>query len=370
MISEVQAIRPVRESAARSEPNPPRPHALTPFKPLKPLKRARNTLFKLLYRYTHSRAYQHNERLGFGVSIERDEAGRLAGMRIRGERVPCVNAMPMAAGRKAGTFSDNGECHLIATGPSINGIDYEALDMRRAMGVNGAIALRRRFDVRFDYYCIVDAGFVRNHGELVDQIVAEPLTLFATPCVMWHIAQRCAPSRMRCRVFLLDEMLFPAGRSALTTEQLDAQLLAARDAAALAWFDARRTLGFSLDIRRGVFEGRTVAYTGLQVLASLGFSDIYVHGLDLVDAARTPRFYEQPGAMQASQLDAHLRDVIAPSFRHAAALLRRRGVSVTNLSMHSALGEDVMPKRAWETLLRPTARHAMRETAPARALVA
>lgn len=353
MISSVIAIGAARELV----------EAIAPFRPLAPafapapFKRARNTFFKLLYRYTHPRAYRHNERIGFGAAIERDAAGRLAGMRIRGERVPCVNAMPMAAGRAAGGFSDRGECHLIATGPSINEIDYAALDLPRVMGVNGAIALRRKTQVRFDYYCIVDVGFVRDHGELVDEIVAQPLTLFATPYVMWHIAQRCAPSHMRCRVFLLDEMLFPAGQGALDPAQLSTRLLAARDAAALAWFDAPRSLGFSLDIRRGIFEGRTVAYTGLQVLASLGFRDIYLHGLDLVDAARTPRFYEQAGAMQPSQLDLHLRDTIEPSFRHAAALLRERGVRVTNLSLQSALGEDVMPKQRWQTLAREAARN-------------
>jgi KDO transferase-3 len=331
MVSEVNAMRPARE---RSEPD-----AQGRSAPI-PLRRIRNTFFKLLYRYTHPRAFHHNERLGRGVSIERDAAGRLTGMSIDGQHLPCVNGMPLPV-------RDAAECHLIATGPSINAIDYDVLPMPRAMGVNGAIALRRKYDVRFDYYCIVDAGFVRNHGELVDLIVAEPLTLFATPTVLWHIAQRCAPSRMRCRVFLLDEMLFPAGSGALEV----AQLRAAHGAASLAWFDAARPLGFSLDIRRGVFEGRTVAYTGLQVLASLGFRRIYLHGLDLVDAARTPRFYERQGAVQPSQLDKHLRDVIAPSFRHAGALLRRRGVQVTNLSMRSALGEDVLPKMRWQALV-------------------
>jgi KDO transferase-3 len=332
MVSEVNPMRAARE---RIEPGAPRRRLSMP------LRRIRNTFFKLLYRYTHARAFHHNERLGHGVTIERDAAGRLAGMSIDGQRLRCVNGMPLPARNAA-------ECHLIATGPSINAIDYDALPMPSVMGVNGAIALCDRYDLRFDYYCVIDAGFVRNHGELVDRIVAEPLTLFATPTVLWHIAQRCTPSRMRCRVFLLDEMLFPAGRGALDP----AQVRAAHGPASLAWFDAARPLGFSLDIRRGVFEGRTVAYTGLQVLASLGFRHIYLHGLDLVDAARTPRFYEQPGTMQPSQLDTHLRDVIAPSFRHAGALLRRRGVSVTNLSMRSALGEDVLPKMHWEALVR------------------
>ncbi|MDR3098221.1 MAG: hypothetical protein LBV73_14260 [Paraburkholderia sp.] len=313
-----------------------------------PVRRAGNTFFKLLYRYTHSRAWRHNERLAHGVELERDEAGRLAGMRIRGHRLACVNTqMPLVP-----DLHDAGqECHLIATGPSVNLIDYRALHMPRVLGVNGAIALTERQGVRFDYYCIVDTGFVRNRPDLVERVIREPLTLFATPLVLWHIAESIGLERLRCRVFLVDDMLFPAGRRALRAHDLRGTY----DARTLALFDAPRPIGFSLDLRRGVFDGRTVAYTGLQVLATLGFKRLYLHGVDLVDAKRTPRFYEQASHMQPNYLDENFRDFIEPSFRHAAALLARRGVDVRNLSMESGLGADIFPKMPWQKLGRTVA---------------
>ena len=42
-----------------------------------------------------------------------------------------------------------------------------------------------------------------------------------------------------------------------------------------------------------------------------------------------------------------------------AALLRRRGVQVTNLSMVSALGEDVLPKERWQALVRVDERESL-----------
>lgn len=314
-----------------------------------PARRAGNTFFKLLYRWTHSRAFRHNERLAHGVSLRRDESGRLTGMSIRGRSLALANDMPFAA-------ADLAECHLIATGPSVNEIDYRTLPMQRAMGVNGAIALQQQ-GVHFDYYCIVDSGFVRQRPDLVERVIGEPLVLFATPLVLWYIAQHFAIERMRCRVFLLDDMLFPAGERARTVDELRA----AHGGGALALFDAAETLGFSLDIRHGVFDGRTVAYAALQVLASLGFGRIFLHGVDLVDAAQTPRFYETREAMQPSHLDRHFHRHIEPSFRHAAALLRGRRVQVMNLSMRSALGEEVFPKVPWQTL----AHDAQPECAPA-----
>jgi hypothetical protein len=318
-----------------------------------PLRRAGNTFFKLLYRWTHSRAFRHNERLVHGVSIHRDELGRLVNMRIRGHQFAVANALPLvdrAADSESGIPAD--DCHLIATGPSINEIDYAALRMNRTIGVNGAIALRQRADVRFDYYCIVDSGFVRQRPDLVERVIGEPLTLFVTPLVLWYIAQQFRLDRMRCRVFLVDDLRYPAGKRARTADDLRGL----RDSGALALFDTPARLGFSLDIRHGVIDGCTVAYTALQVLASLGFRRIFMHGVDLVDTARTPRFYETADRMLPSHLDSHYDAVIEPSFRHAAALLRDRGVQVTNLSMHSALGDDVFPKLSWRTLANAAAR--------------
>jgi hypothetical protein len=337
-----------------------------------PVRRVGNTFFKLLYRYTHSRAWRHNERLAHGVALERDEAGRLIGMRIRGRRLACVNAqmppqIPALTPPSCRSFDGHDaacECHLIATGPSVNTIDYSALPMQRVLGVNGAVALTERQGVRFDYYCIVDTGFVRNRPDLVERVIREPLTLFATPLVLWHIAERIGLEHMRCRVFLVDDMLFPAGRRAPRARDLRTTY----DTRALALFDAPQPLGFSLDLRRGVFDGRTVAYTGLQVLAAMGFKRLYLHGVDLTATKRTPRFYEVASNMQPSYLDENFQDFIEPSFRHAAALLARRGVDVRNLSMESALGEDIFPKLRWQTLVQAAARAGRSARGPAFAL--
>ncbi|NIE66756.1 hypothetical protein [Burkholderia sp. Ax-1719] len=311
---------------------------------ISPVRRAGNTFFKLLYRYTHTRAWRHNERLAHGVTLERDAAGRLAGMRIRSRSLACVNAQIAIQPELS---DETRECHLIATGPSVNSIDYRALPMSHVLGVNGAIALAAKHGVRFDYYCIVDTGFVRNRPDLVERVIAEPLTLFATPLVLWHIAERFGIERLRCRVFILDDMLFPAGRRAPKSCELQA-IYGAR---ALQLFDAPQPLGFSLDLRRGVFDGRTVAYAGLQVLAALGFKRLYLHGVDLAATKRTPRFYESAGDMQPSYLDENFADFIEPSFRHAAALLARRGIDVCNLSLESALGDDIFPKLRWQSLV-------------------
>jgi hypothetical protein len=318
-----------------------------------PTQRLSATFFKLLYRWTHSRAFRHNERLSHGVSIKRDACGFLDRMMIGGHELPMENRQGLLASRE-------GACHVIATGPSVNAIDYNALALREVMGVNGAIALQDRQRIRFDYYCIVDAGFVRKRPDLVARVVQERLTLFATPLVLWYIAQYFPIERMRCRIVLIEDIQYPVCKRALCADEL----ISAHRGPELVMFDHDRTLGFSLNVRRGTFDGRTVAYTGLQICHSLGFDTIYLHGLDLRDASRTPRFYETPENMQPSALDGDLESFIRPAFRHAVALLKTRGVRVVNLSPDSALGADILETCDWRTLLGAADAHAIRSTRP------
>ncbi len=305
----------------------------------RPFKRLSNTFFKLLYRWSHTRAFRHNERLWHGVSIQRDVQGRLAGISIEGVAPPLAELQAVPHHRYA-------LCHLIATGSSVNEIDYDQLDPRHVLGVNGAIALQEKYRVRFDYYCIVDTGFVRNRFDLVRRVLQQNLVLFTTPLVLWYIAQRFALEQMRCRIFLIENVLQPVRQRALSM----AELFARPGSEVLSGFDPQRALGFSHDIRRGVFDSQTVAYVGLQVLAWLGFGAIALHGVDLCEAARTPRFYESLDTMQPSALDEHFAQAIEPAFRHAAALLSARGIRVSNLSMRSALGADIFEKVDWRSL--------------------
>jgi Kdo-III transferase WaaZ len=307
---------------------------------LTPARRLSNTFFKLLYRWTHSNAYRHNERLWRDVAITRDASGYLAGISIGGREIPVENA-------RNRTVAQSAACHLIATGPSVNEIDYDALDLHHVMGVNGAIALQDRHTIPFEFYCIVDAGFVRNRPDLVARVIQEDLTLFTTPLVLWYIAQYLPLDPIRCRIFLIEDIQSPVRRRSLRTRDL----LDVQANADAVLFDEATPLGFSMNLRRGVFDGRTVAYTALQALVWLGFDKVLLHGLDLVDATHTPRFYETAESMLPSSLDAQFGAFIEPSFRGASALLGKLGVNVKNLSPQSALGAAIFEKIDWRSLI-------------------
>jgi len=334
-------------------------HAAQPRHPVsRALRRGYSTLLRQVFRATHSHTLRDSERLWPHAKIERDEKGRITAFRIGRRTFPIANAsierhMARSALRAIGGGESTAHAdtaHLIATGPSIASIDYASLKLSNVLGVNGAIALSISQGVSFDFYCVTDKGFIKHRPQLVAHIIASDLLFFTTPICLWTILQTFPESAIACRFFLIERV----GQQALCPTRPVAEVAAASDGA-LRPFDGNEELGFSDDIRQGVFPGGTVAFEAMQVLAWLGFTSVFLHGIDLANAASTPRFYETAADTLPTMLHRQLTREIEPSFREAAPILRHHGIDVTNLSPVSALGDDIFPKRDWRDALRQDA---------------
>ncbi|MGI4815758.1 MAG: hypothetical protein ACRYG5_17655 [Janthinobacterium lividum] len=304
--------------------------------------RLNSRLTSQIYRFTHSSHYRHNERFWPHTRIVRDGNGRIKQFSIGDRQIPLVNGT-LAGG------SEGGACHLIAAGPSIKRIDYSALPIKTAFGVNGAIALAGQFEIPFRYYCIFDTGFIRGRPELVAEVLQRDLVLFTTPLCLWHLLRTFPREQLACRFFLVEDLRFKAGYPARTI----AQALREDGSQGLSVHDANPELGFSADIGKGLFDGGTVAYLALQAAVWLGFESIYLHGIDITNASQTPRFYETSGQTLGTTLEEYFPIRIKPSFELASRICAARGVSVRNLSPDSALGNEIFPKIDWRTLCEP-----------------
>lgn len=283
---------------------------------------------------------QHNRHLWPYVSIKRDEQGAISAFSAFGRSIPIT---PL---REA--FREKHESlHLILSGPSVAEIPYDRLPMTAAMGVNGSIALARQFDIPFKYYCVIDQNFVRRRIDLMREVVSRDLTLFVTPDVLRYMAQGISPKLYKCRICVIEVV----SERAYQPNSLPQDLLAlAQSNPSMALFDAQRSLGYSFDVARGVFDADTVAYAALQVLVAGGVNGIYIHGLDLSFSGGR-RFYDEGARPETSRLIRNFERMIEPSFTQAATLLKARGVTLFNLSLDSALSERVIPKLDWRSLV-------------------
>ncbi|CAB3730240.1 MULTISPECIES: hypothetical protein [Achromobacter] len=297
-----------------------------------------------LFRLLRSRTQRHNQHLWPFVRIWRDRSGAICGFRAFGRSLPLT---PLSEGYDPADDT----VHLILSGPSVAQIPYDQLDIRVAMGVNGAIALARKFDLPFKYYCIIDQNFVRERIALVREIVSRDLTLYVFPEVLRYIMQGIPQDQIRCRICIIEMISERAYQRSAAPAVLKRIAAATPDVQLL---DAKQGLGYSFDASLGVFDADTVAYAALQVLVSGGARQVFVHGLDLT-VQNGMRFYDEGGRPQTSRLTRNFAHLIEPSFRFAAAQWRTRGVSVFNLSPVSALSSDIIERRDWQAFLKQDA---------------
>lgn len=134
------------------------------------------SLFKQIYRYTHRRAFRHNENLWPFTHITRAASGEIRTLKYKGKAVPLVNLSELKD-------SAQGEVLLTATGPSTRRIDFTLLPKSiPVMGVNGAWHLSDK--IKFSLYTIVDMEFYDKKPDVIRSVISELTLCSSPPCTV------------------------------------------------------------------------------------------------------------------------------------------------------------------------------------------
>ncbi|UVK77357.1 MAG: hypothetical protein CMIDDMOC_00882 [Sodalis sp. Fle] len=291
-----------------------------------------NTFFKQIYRYTHLRAYRHNENLWPFCRITRAPGGEISHLNYKGEPVPLI---PLAAWRNC--FS--GDALITATGPSINQMDFSHMPKMTVFGLNGAYVLKDQ--LIFQLYIIVDMNFIECRPHILKAIISDPgLTLFTTLHGIARIIDRFTLLTVRCRLALIEDACYRIFQPKVPSNEV-ARRFSQDPHIHFSSYNA--DIAFTTDICGGVFDAGTVVYWALQILLFLGFKRLYIAGLDLNDFNQ-PRFYETEQDKLPSFLVKHFEKLIIPAFTLASCVLRKQGVEVKNLSLNSALSHLIIEK--------------------------
>lgn len=290
------------------------------------------SFFKQVYRYSHARAYRHNENLWPYVKITRGSSGEITGLFYKRRQVPIVTLSELQD-------SCRGEVLLTVTGPSVNDLNFDNFSGMPAIGVNGAYLLHQKVDFRF--YVIADMGFIDRRWDIVHDIIEQPgLTLFTTVHGVARIIDKFTLSGIRCRLVVIEDAAFKIYHPKVD----DGALWEHYRADGSVSFSAEGgSIAFSQDIRHGVFDAGTVAYWALQIIAFLGFKLLFIAGLDM-NNFHLPRFYETEKNMLPTLLGGKVESIVIPAFRHASAVMKNNRISVKNLSVNSAIGSDIFEK--------------------------
>lgn len=225
-----------------------------------------------------------------------------------------------------------GPVFIVASGYSAKDFPIEQFSDVPMITMNGAISMFAETDIKPFFYVCSDMDFRLQQPQLYDVAIQR--------------SQRIALWKSQ-----VDKLsAAPPGEVFLLTKAPDLTLLQSvfkrerHHARSWALWDKRaRSIGFSKAMEHGYFDARTVAYLALQVAYHLGFSKVFLVGVDLNQTAS--RFYENEASVRSPcGLDQHYERRILPSLKLMATEVVNDEFSVYNLSPASRVPDSIIPK--------------------------
>lgn len=285
--------------------------------------------YKVIYKYSHPKAFKHNRRYWPYYQVTRNTLGGIDQVYFKNQLIADNSSIPLSELKKA---------MLVMTGPSIKEYpsDIFSKDDVDYIGTNGSISLP---NIKFKYYVIIDHNFTNNRFDLVFKVLQSDCVLFTTPRCLDLILRKIRPDQIKCQVKVIETITegkierFLGSRITVNTEQ--------------EYFYLHDGKGFSQHIENAVFDYFTVAYVALQITYALSYDEIYLAGLDMSNFNQ-PRFYENTQTKQPTMLDQYLSDIF-PAFHTASHFLQMKNIKVYNLSEQSAVESftKVDPNHIW-----------------------
>ncbi|MCO7593674.1 MULTISPECIES: lipopolysaccharide biosynthesis protein [Pseudomonas] len=226
----------------------------------------------------------------------------------------------------------NGPVILLASGTSAKNFPIAEFAHVPVIAMNGSISLLLEAGIAPFFYACTDRDFARQQPELFSLAMEKSQRI-----ALWKDQYENLQPPPKGEVFLLRKVRdLSFLQRLLSNEQA---LVRSRNS-----FDKRaRSLGFSKDLQQGFFDARTVAYVALQIAYHVGFTQVFLVGVDLQQSAG--RFYEQEGSDKSPcGLDQHFQGRILPSFELTARQVVGDRFRIYNLSATSRIPDDVIPK--------------------------
>lgn len=227
--------------------------------------------------------------------------------------------------------SKKGPVLIIASGPSAKHFPLHKYADVPMITMNGAISKFIGTDIKPYFYVCTDQGFSEQQPQLFTKAMrlSERVALWEKH--IWH-----TPLKPQGELYLLRRAPRLSWRDLF---RADNELVRNRKLG----HGRNKTLGFSKNLKRGFFDARTVAYLALQLAYHVGFTKVFLVGVDLDQTLS--RFYETPEERNSPcVLDEHFHTRILPSFELLAKNVVNEDFQVYNLSGSSKIPVDLVPR--------------------------
>jgi len=301
-----------------------RPQSASPWNPLHArLSPVAPALGRWLDRRMWPENLRHMRSFAPGYTYQREDDGTWT-MLWKGK--PLTRSVPVAQV----TARIESPVTIVASGPSSKEADWERIKQqgRFVIAVNGATTVLKGQGIRPDLHVIMDRHFAMSGDVHIHNSLEVPLV--ATHRAASVVAARTPGIFARKRLALVERVNAWYGRETLPLEEV--KRLSAESGCPFEFpvqEDRKCTIGWSRDLRVGIFSGCTVVVSALQVAVTLGATDIEIIGMDLSNQGRA---YDEGSTAQPSFLQKQYAAFILPTFEVMSRTLKGSGVKVRNLS--------------------------------------
>lgn len=244
-------------------------------------------------------------------------------------------------------------CFILGTGPSIKELDLTRLRGQAVIGVNGAIQVMQTHGLSPSHYTVTDIDFFQNRFEMIREVILSGADCFFSFGGFRVIAET-DPSLLESPNLYLSEVVNrPYGQPRRTQANF---LSWARNEPNLVLptppRDDDSRVGWSRDLRLGVFCSRTILYRALQTAAFLGYKRLYVLGMDLNYQGPQARAYDEGTQARPTKIARDFEPYILPAFQVLKQVMETEDkFQVYNLSDKSRMPEEVLPRMRFEDAL-------------------
>jgi KDO transferase-3 len=247
---------------------------------------------------------------------------------------------PTPSNQRKLTVYDFGNCRNIASGAVFilaSGLSAKSFPIEKFAHVpmitmNGAISMFLNTDIKPFFYVCSDRVFSEQQPYLFKNAMT-----ISQRVALWEEHARTCGSYPSGQLYGLSKAKKPSWLQSVLgrhTPQVTHHLLRGR---------GKRNIGFSKDMREGFFDARTVAYLAIQLAFHVGFSKVFLVGVDLNQ--NSGRFYENRESINSPcGLDQHYYTRILPSLELMSQKIVGDDFKVYNLSDCSRIPERVIPR--------------------------
>lgn len=237
----------------------------------------------------------------------------------------------------------HGPCWIVASGPSLADIDLQKIASYPTISLNCAIKKFLEAGLTPTHSIIVDHRVFKRQWQCVVDSIRSGAHCFFSFEGLSIIAERAPELLQQGNIYLIESATRKYGvaresiKQCLQRFQQDPEIALAADLLPYC-----RAIGFSHNLQKGVFAGKTVATWAVQLAFGLGYGAIYIVGMDLGGTGKT-HFYadkNNPAPDFLRYYEPHIRGC----FELARQASEKTGVKLYNLSQQSALPAHIIPK--------------------------